>query len=240
MADTGWPQDKVYRYAEPVLGEREYIAGQARGAEVRRQGEPVTLEQSAIAALGLTSDVGIEWDSRKRGDGKWQVTGRYGHQEPNWIYEPTGRTVHPLDDTARAWMGAHSISDPIEDALGMIAETPVVRADADIETIHESSTDNERPHLVALPSLEEEFDEVDVIDAGSEADFSDADIVMDTSTDTVIIGRGETPETLFEDTAPETPSAPPAPPARKAKSRKGRASVPSWDEILFGATKSDD
>ena len=30
-------------------------------------------------------------------------------------------------------------------------------------------------------------------------------------------------------------------PARKPKApRKGRASVPSWDEILFGATKSDE
>lgn len=240
MADTGWPQDKVYRYAEPVIGEREYIASQARGAEVRRQGEPVTLEQSAIAALGLSSDLGIEWDSRRRGDGKWQVTGRYGHQEPQWIYEPTGRTVHPLDDTARAWMGVHAITDPIEDALGMIAETPVVRADADVETIHESSADNDRPHLVALPSLDEELDEefdgIDVVGADDDVDVSDVDIVHEPITDTVIIGRGEASETLFDD----TPPAPSAPPARKAKTRKGRASVPSWDEILFGATKSDD
>ncbi len=28
--------------------------------------------------------------------------------------------------------------------------------------------------------------------------------------------------------------------ARKPKARKGRASVPSWDEILFGATRTDD
>lgn len=240
MADTGWPQDKVYRYAEPVIGEREYIASQARGAEVRRQGEPVTLEQSAIAALGLSSDLGIEWDSRRRGDGKWQVTGRYGHQEPQWIYEPTGRTVHPLDDTARAWMGVHALTDPIEDALGMIAETPVVRADADVETIHESSADNERPHLVALPSLDEELDEefdgIDVVGTDDDVDVSDVDIVHEPITDTVIIGRGEASETLFDD----TPPMPSAPPARKAKTRKGRASVPSWDEILFGATKSDD
>ena len=27
---------------------------------------------------------------------------------------------------------------------------------------------------------------------------------------------------------------------KRAKGKRGRASVPSWDEILFGATKSED
>ena len=40
--------------------------------------------------------------------------------------------------------------------------------------------------------------------------------------------------------APAPVAASPKPAARKPKTRKGRASVPSWDEILFGATKSDD
>ena len=35
------------------------------------------------------------------------------------------------------------------------------------------------------------------------------------------------------------PNVPPKP-RKRAKGKRGRASVPSWDEILFGATKSDD
>ena len=37
--------------------------------------------------------------------------------------------------------------------------------------------------------------------------------------------------------APETPEAPPSHPA-PAK-RKGRASVPSWDDVMFGAKRGD-
>ena len=44
-----------------------------------------------------------------------------------------------------------------------------------------------------------------------------------------------------EEPEPAAPAAERKAPARKPKApRKGRASVPSWDEILFGATKSDD
>ena len=37
-AETGWPLDKVMRYAEPLLAERVFIAEQARAVEVRRSG----------------------------------------------------------------------------------------------------------------------------------------------------------------------------------------------------------
>ena len=39
---------------------------------------------------------------------------------------------------------------------------------------------------------------------------------------------------------PVPAAAAPAKAPRKPKARKGRASVPSWDEILFGASKGED
>ena len=39
--------------------------------------------------------------------------------------------------------------------------------------------------------------------------------------------------------APENPEASPSPPAPAAAKRKGRASVPSWDDVMFGAKRGD-
>ncbi|MGH3334357.1 MAG: septation protein SepH, partial [Nocardioides sp.] len=50
-------------------------------------------------------------------------------------------------------------------------------------------------------------------------------------------------EPAVEPAAEAEPSPEPAaeeePPARKVAKRKGRASVPSWDEIMFGGGKND-
>ncbi len=75
-AETGWPLDKVLRYAEPMLAERAFIAEKAQAVEVRRSGGGATLQQAAAAALGV-DNVGIEWDAYRREDGKWIVSATY-------------------------------------------------------------------------------------------------------------------------------------------------------------------
>ncbi len=111
-AETGWPLDKVLRYAEPLLAERAYIAGQAQGVEVRRSGGGATLLEAAAAALGSEPDsVVISWDAWRRDDGKWVVTATYsmqdGPQVAQWSYDHAGRNIHPLDDQARcSWARA--------------------------------------------------------------------------------------------------------------------------------------
>ena len=47
-----------------------------------------------------------------------------------------------------------------------------------------------------------------------------------------------TPATAQDTLIPEEAEAPKR--AKRTKSKRGRASVPSWDEILFGATKDSE
>jgi hypothetical protein len=47
-----------------------------------------------------------------------------------------------------------------------------------------------------------------------------------------------TPATAQDTLIPEDAGAPKR--AKRTKSKRGRASVPSWDEILFGATKDSE
>ena len=111
IADAaGIPVERVRWFEGPVLAERAYIAQQAQAASVRRPGDssgpgprlgeivPVRLK-----AAGADPDEG-QWDSRKRGDGNWQVTltftsgGRLHVAE--WMFDPRRRHALPEDDNA--------------------------------------------------------------------------------------------------------------------------------------------
>ena len=222
-AETGWPLDKVLRYAEPLLAERAFIAQQAQSVEIRRSGGGATLLEAAYSAIGSDPEAGtIAWDAWRREDGRWIVTGTYtdaqGRHVARWTYDHSGRNLHPLDDEARTLMGARPVAVPdpeaqIAEALDLVQDVPVVREDA-VDT---------RPHLVAVPDAVEDADVVD--------DIAD-DTAVDDTEPTITIPAPPAP-------APAAPA--PAKPARKPKPKRGgRASVPSWDEILFGATKHED
>ena len=228
-SETGWPLDKVLRYAEPLLAERAFIAEQAQAVEVRRSGGGATLLEAAQAATGSSSADAIAWDALRREDGKWIVSATYreadGAHTALWSYDHAGRNLHPLDDDARALMGARPVAVPdaeldIAEALDLVADIPVVREEA-VET---------RPYLVAVPDAEDEpVDDVPADEAPVEQ--------IHHSAPTVAIPHPSAPVPTVDEPVPAAKK----PAARKPKApRKGRASVPSWDEILFGATRSDD
>jgi hypothetical protein len=208
----------VLRYAEPLLAERAFIAEQAQLVEIRRSGGGATLRQTATLSLGLDDgSPAISWDAWRRDDGKWIIAATYAERGASrtaeWTYDHAGRNIHPLDDQARALMGVRTLEhdrDAIADALDLVA---------DIEPQPEPDP---RPRLVAVPDAQDEDEEA---------------VVAPASAETVTIPHPSgAPATAAPATAPA-----PKPAARKAKPKKGgRASVPSWDEILFGATRPDD
>src|SRR2546423_4994942 len=80
IADAaGIPVERVRWFEGPVLAERAYIATQAQSASVRRQGDSAPgprlgdITATRISALGGDPEE-ADWDSRKRGDGNWQVS----------------------------------------------------------------------------------------------------------------------------------------------------------------------
>jgi len=253
-AETGWPLDKVLRYAEPMLAERAFIAEQAQAVEVRRSGGGATLLQASAAALGVDSS-GVEWDAYRRGDGKWIVSATYreadGPHAAQWTYDHVGRNLHPLDDDARTLMGARPLAVPddeldIADALDLVTQAT---ADEPAET---------RPRLMAVPDSDDESAEADEPEAPARANHSESTISIPHPSGTGAASTGGqetgTEEPAEKASRAKTPAAAKAPaakttaakttaakkaPARKPRARKGRASVPSWDEILFGATKPD-
>jgi hypothetical protein len=238
-ASSGLPLERIMRFAVPVLAEREHVAAQARGVELRDGSSSQTLEVSVVTALerGSVEVEALEWDAWRRDDGRWSLLASWdpvdsvavGATAALWIYDPAGRTVVP-DDHASAWL------------LGERPDTVVDQADG-------------RPHLVGLPG----GDDVEQWDV--ETDDPDAALtaIVDRDSGAQVVDLLDRPPAEPDDGSPlddlydtlpglARPEArtsrrakrkasrqtPVAPVGDVEKGDKPRASVPSWDEILFG------
>lgn len=176
--------------------------------EISRSRGGATLQDSVIARLSVAAD-DVLWDAYRDDQGRWIVTAATnGRTVGNWTYESLGRTVHPLDESARALMGG---------GPSAVVETDVEPERAPVESTGSDTTsetpasDPVRPRLVSITS--------------DPTAHEDSSAGVDDSTGQTLV------------THPD-PSAPRR--AKRTKGRKGRASVPSWDEILFGASKPED
>jgi hypothetical protein len=177
-AETGWPLDKVVRYAEPLLSERAFVAEQAQQVALHRDGQPLAeLAQLSAQALDLPQP---GWDAYRDEHGQWFVTASVGGQQAVWTFDPTGRNVHAHNTFARVLMG--------------LEESPAVE---------------QRPHLVAVPEEPRTPDEEPEATAHA---------------DTLTLPIPQQPPIVQE----------------KKRQRGKRASVPSWDEILFGTQREPD
>lgn len=209
-AENDWPLDKVMRYAEPVLGERAYVCELAQGVELHRSRGVTVLSDAVFSQSGVTGT----WDSWRESDGSWHVTVEVAPRETaEWIFEPVGRTVHPVNPLARTLMELGDTNAPVRTASATsrtegtpsspastrstaVVDEMVVESDTESVT-HEVSIDR-RNHLSVVTEVEEQRETVVI-----QEEFTDM------------------------------------PAAKGRKSKKGRAHVPSWDEILFG-TKSQE
>ena len=109
-----------------------------------------------------------------------------------------------------------------EGEMDFITDTPiaVLVHEAEIEILEES-----RPRLMAVPALA--VDPEDEIKAVVEVEI--LEIFEDEN------------NTLMLPMPTQAPTAPTKPVVKKpAKSKGRRASIPTWDEILFGTSKNDD
>jgi hypothetical protein len=264
IADAaGIPPDRIRRFEGPILAERQYQAQQAQRATIRghgdsgpgpRLGDIVT---ERLSRVGASTD-SAEWDSRKRPDGNWQVQlrfsigGRAGHAE--WIYDPRRRHVIPDDDQAvrlclpqEEWA---AISFP-ERNVASATVTPIGTR----QTGHFG--DNGRDHDRRVPGMAQAITRAR--DGGlTVAPEPAADYIVPAAT--VAAGsaagtsgagtRSAGAGTVAADTAggaaaAATEAGPAAEatavPAKKAAGGKARrASVPSWDEIMFGTSRQQD
>jgi Protein of unknown function (DUF3071) len=228
IADAaGIPVDRVRRFEGPPLAEREHQAQQAQRATVRgpRDGGPgprlgeIVAERLTISAASPET----QWDSRKRADGSWQVQllftvgGR--PQLAEWVYDPRRKHVTPDDDqAARLCLPEADLPD--------FAFAPPSPARATVTPI--------APRLGAPgPYLPESGAQPERVPPRAPATA--------TATATLTDGTSGEAEPAAAADSGETASPARERPARRAAgARSRRASVPSWDEIMFGNSRQTD
>ena len=229
-AETGWPLDKVERYSQPPLGERAYVAELARAVEISRSRGGATLEESVCARLRV-QPADVLWDAYRTAEGRWIVTASSGSgQVGAWAFELVGRTVHPQDESARALMGGgpSSVADVSDDA-GSVSAQPQTRTASSVHEHQTVAVETTQPPTQTPPTVQ-----------------TPRPRLVSVTSDPTAERIGEpTPYENVEDTdhqalldAAVVSSGPKR--AKRSKSKKGRASVPSWDEILFGASRPED
>jgi hypothetical protein len=250
IADAaGIPPDRVRRFEGPVLAERQYRAQEAQRATIRGRGDSGPgprlgdIVAERLVGVGAHAD-SAEWDSRKRPDGNWQVRlqfsigGRVSTAE--WIYDPRRRHVIPDDDQAvrlclpqEEWAAVTFA----ERTRSTATVTPIASRQhspyADQAREHERrSAAAPRPReadfaVAAETDSERAMPAVSVAAASGHAD-----------------GAGEhpadAPAAAAAAAAAEAPDVRAAQAKKAASGRSRRASVPSWDEIMFGTSRQQD
>jgi len=226
IADAaGVPIERVRRFEGPVLAEREYRAQEAQRATVRSPGDPGPgpllgdIVAERLVELGVGPD-DARWDSRKRADGNWQVqlafTAGGRPQVAEWVFDPRRRHIAPDDDqAARLCLSADDLpATPFaarEPATATV--TPIAPRLGSLAAHHpeqRASDPLQSPYTATVP--------------GQGARDAEAER-RPAERDTAAAADGH------RDPASERP-------VRKAAGgRSRRASVPSWDEIMFGNSR---
>ncbi|HYF71590.1 MAG TPA: septation protein SepH [Nocardioides sp.] len=236
--------DKIMAFAAPVLAERQHVAERAQRSSVRRTdahqaaGGARTLGEAAATHLRSVNvdPETVEWDAWRREDGRWSLTATYSSPERSGTAELTfdapGNYV-TLDNEDARWLVGETVAaaPAAQDDLRHARQR---RLSAVGELDQELPLGEDAIGLVSERPLEAFLDEEPPTDpevAAEEAELRDEATTAEAEDD---LHGGETPE----DERPAQHEH--EPPSRRAvKKTRGRASVPSWDEIMFGGGKQD-
>ncbi len=240
--------DRIMAFAAPVLAERQHVAERAQRSSVRRKpGESAASSAARTlgdAVAGHLRSLNVDpetvvWDARRREDGRWTLTGDYAADKrqgsATFIYDPPGNYVTAEDENAR-WLLGEQVAAPQRPARDDLKQARGRRLSA----VSESTQPHEELPLGST-ALGDDAIEMVTEESSSLGAEQPVEAYLDDERPT-----RETPavdEPAVEPAAEAEPAPEPAaedePPARKVAKRKGRASVPSWDEIMFGGGKND-
>ncbi|WP_125131896.1 septation protein SepH [Microbacterium sp. 10M-3C3] len=256
--------EDVVKFERPVLAEREHIVGQALAVPVLLGGElehdaHVTFGAAVRAKLAEAHATGERWTSWKEPTGwvvKLEFTANSVDHDARWGFDPRRSTlspqnadaiqlsrqgslpegliprlraldVQPAKDDSRFDSGAFGPRRVEADTAPIAPELPTPAApavqDAAIKRAPDAGvTSSETADL--LEALRRRRGQREPL-PGTEAEpaRSSAPVAL---FDALEPGYNETPE-------PAEPT--PAPVTEASGRRKGRTSMPSWDEIVFGA-----
>ena len=205
--------EKIERYSQPILQERSYIISLAQKSEIKKM-KSTLLEvvEAKLAPRGVDMKQ-CEWNTYRNDDGTWQILLNYptrdGKGSAEWRYENTKRRVESADDGAR-WIFDEEAA-PVEAVV-----RPLRNEEAPPRLISIRSTPTVAPVEEYLDDSEGDFeDDFSSSDEGAEDLQSSHDLSDELDLDVDI------------------------PSDARRDGVKRKVSIPSWDDIMFGARKEN-
>ena len=264
---TGVPLDYVQRFEGPVIAEREFVVKSALEVPVHTAADTSPLLQGRTFGAAITErllDLGgtnERWASWKESTQGWilklSFTANQIDHDARWQFDPKKQSLSPLNSEAI------TLSQQGEAAGALM---PRLRAVAPTEPIVDSSRFDSGAFAIAEPVIEKTPEPVPISRFAPNTD--DAAPVHGNQTADLLEAlrrrRGERESATFDDEEARaahpstgsirivdvpvdfpTDAEPPTQqrttqPQPRTNQRKGRASMPSWDEIVFGARPDED
>jgi hypothetical protein len=231
--------EAIMPFAAPVMAERQHVAGRAQRSSVRRTsqggGGARTLGDAVAAHLrGLNVDPDtVDWDSARREDGRWTITGAYAAAGRTGIarftFDAPGNYAVADNDDATWLLG---------DAVAPAAAAPAVSDDisrARARRVAASGAGEEQ-----LPLGDDAISLVTDDDPGLGSEQPVEAFLEEEPDDQEPEPAAEKEQGATEEPDEEPEPVRDEPPARRPAKKRGRASVPSWDEIMFGGPGGSD
>ncbi|MBA2952431.1 DUF3071 domain-containing protein [Nocardioides sp. MAH-18] len=217
--------EKIMPFAAPVLAEREHVAERAQRSSLRRSdaagsGGVRTLGDAVAARLraeNVDPDT-VTWDAWRREDGRWTLTADYA--------------AGPRTGTARLTFDApgNYVTLDNDDARWLVGEEIAEAAAAPVADDLRAARERRLTAVVEPDQLPLGDDAIDLVSDVVAEQPLEAFLDPEPPTDEQVVAE----EAELREEAADAAAAEPEPePAAKPKKR-GRASVPSWDEIMFG------
>ncbi|HET8560904.1 MAG TPA: septation protein SepH [Marmoricola sp.] len=244
--------DAIMGFATPVLAERAHVAQVAQKSSVRRRSAESsssarTLGEAAAANLhdlGVAEDE-VSWDAWRRDDGRWTLVAEFGDHHAEFTYDQPGRYVTADNDHARLLTGEVRRAAPEGPSGRRLSAVPdqdeLPLGDDAIELVRErlpevpeaavpaTGSAGATEETVELPPAGQAAGPVDEPAAGEQGGHPEHPAAREPTTDPTTEPATEPATGPAAETGGETTEEPSGRPRRK-----GRASVPSWDEIMFG------
>ncbi|MFG6445620.1 septation protein SepH [Microbacterium sp. P06] len=259
--------EDVVRFERPVLAEREHMVGQALAVPVLLGGDlehdaPVTFGAAVRAKLAEAGASNERWTSWRGPNGwivKLEFTANDVDHDARWGFEPRRSSLSPQNSDAIQLSRQGSLPEGLIPRLRAL-DTPLAKDDTRFDS---GAFGPRRVEIEADLATEHPAHATPAVQDAAIKRAPDAPVTSSETADLLealrrrrgqreplpgtetAASRSSAPVALFDALEPDEeqktaePEADASGSADAASRRKGRSSMPSWDEIVFGA-RSDD
>jgi hypothetical protein len=255
---TGQSEELITKFAAPVLDEIDHIVRSALSVRlVVATDRPNVTEHVEFGAvidsrLRLSGAVDVSWSARKIEGATWQLSATFSlgdqPQQAIWLYEPRKLSLAPENDMAIRLSTEEKIQPSTVPSLTVVEPVTfaVNRGSIAVEENRPDETETVDEHSLAHQAEVDQAMTVDLLDSlrkkrenrkdriGLVETPSDADNASGTNET-----ADESSSSLEDEPAPTTDTSVTERISGEQAAKKGRASMPSWDQIVFG-TKADE